>query len=59
MYDIHGVEVSHQTIANYCDAVAPRIKLFVDHFTSCSLNKNQINKYAIENINLQITIIVL
>jgi transposase-like protein len=32
MYDVHGVKVSHQTIANYKDAVAPRIKPFVDHF---------------------------
>jgi len=32
MYDVHGVKVSHQTIANYCNSVAPRIKPFVDHF---------------------------
>ena len=32
MYDVHGVKVSHQTITNYCNAVAPRIKPFVDHF---------------------------
>jgi len=32
MYDIHNIKVSHQTIANYCNAVAPRIKPFVDHF---------------------------
>jgi len=32
MYDVHGVKVSHQTIANYCDSVAPRIKPFVDHY---------------------------
>ena len=32
MYDVHNVKVSHQTIANYCNAVAPRIKPFVDHF---------------------------
>jgi transposase-like protein/transcription elongation factor Elf1 len=32
MYDVHGVKISHQTIANYCDTVAPRIKPFVDHF---------------------------
>jgi len=32
MFDVHGVKVSHQTIANYRDAVAPRIKPFVDHF---------------------------
>ncbi len=33
MYDIHGVRISHQTIANYRDAVAPRVKPFVDHFS--------------------------
>lgn len=33
MYDVHGVKISHQSIANYRDAVAPRIKPFVDHFT--------------------------
>ena len=32
MYDVHGVKISHQSIANYRDAVAPRIKPFVDHF---------------------------
>ena len=32
MYDVHGVKISHQTIANYRDAVAPRIKPFVDYF---------------------------
>ena len=32
MFDIHGVKVSHQTIANYCNSVAPRVKPFVDHF---------------------------
>ena len=32
MFDVHGVKISHQTIANYCKAVAPRIKPFVDHF---------------------------
>ena len=32
MYDIHGVKVSHQTVANYCNAVAPRVKPLVDHF---------------------------
>ena len=32
MYDVHGVKVSHQTIANYCNAVAPRVKPFIDHF---------------------------
>jgi transposase-like protein len=32
MYDVHGVKVSHQTIANYCHAVAPRVKPFIDGF---------------------------
>lgn len=32
MFDVHNVKVSHQTIANYCNAVAPRVKPFVDHF---------------------------
>jgi len=32
MFDVHGVKVSHQTIANYCNAVAPRVKPFVDGF---------------------------
>jgi len=32
MFDVHGVKVSHQTIANYCNAVAPRIKPLIDHF---------------------------
>jgi transposase-like protein/transcription elongation factor Elf1 len=32
MYDVHGVKVSHQTIANYCNAVAPRVKPFVDNY---------------------------
>jgi len=32
MFDVHGVKVSHQTVANYCNAVAPRVKPFVDHF---------------------------
>ena len=32
MYDVHEVKVSHQTIANYRDAVAPRVKPFVDNF---------------------------
>jgi len=32
MYDVHGVKISHQSIANYRDAVAPRIKPFVDNF---------------------------
>jgi transposase-like protein len=33
MYDVHGVKVSHQTIANYCHAVAPRVKPLVDGFS--------------------------
>ena len=37
MYDIHGVKVSHQTVANYCNAVAPRVKPFVDQFP-CELS---------------------
>jgi transposase-like protein/transcription elongation factor Elf1 len=40
MFDVHGVKVSHQTIANYCNAVAPRVKPFVDNFhhsLSCSI----------------------
>jgi hypothetical protein len=32
MFDVHGVKISHQSIANYRDAVAPRIKPFIDHF---------------------------
>jgi len=32
MYDVHTVKISHQTIANYCNAVAPRVKPFVDNF---------------------------
>jgi len=32
MYDVHNVKVSHQTIANYCNSVALRVKPFVDHF---------------------------
>jgi transposase-like protein/uncharacterized protein YbaR (Trm112 family) len=32
MYDIHSVKVSHQTVANYCNAVAPRVKPFIDNF---------------------------
>jgi len=32
MFDVHGVKISHQTIANYCNTVAPRIKPFIDHF---------------------------
>ena len=32
MYDVHGVKVSHQSVANYCNAVAPRVKPFIDRF---------------------------
>jgi len=32
MYDVHGVKISHQSVANYCNAVAPRVKPFIDHF---------------------------
>ena len=32
MFDVHGVKISHQSIANYCNAVAPRVKPFIDHF---------------------------
>lgn len=32
MYDIHGVKVSHQTILNYINSVALRMKPFVDHY---------------------------
>ena len=32
MFDVHGVKISHQSIANYCNAVAPRIKPLVDHY---------------------------
>jgi len=32
MFDVHGVKISHQTIANYCNSVAPRIKPFIDRF---------------------------
>ena len=32
IYDVHNVKISHQTIANYCNAVAPRVKPFVDNF---------------------------
>jgi transposase-like protein len=32
MFDVHGIKISHQTIANYCNAVSPRIKPFIDHF---------------------------
>jgi transposase-like protein/rubredoxin len=33
MFDVHNVKVSHQTIANYCNAVAPRVKPFIDGFS--------------------------
>ena len=29
---VHNIKISHQTIANYCNAVAPIVKPFVDHF---------------------------
>lgn len=32
MFDVHNVRISHQTIANYCNAVAPRVKPFIDNF---------------------------
>jgi transposase-like protein/rubredoxin len=32
MYDVHGVKISHQTVANYKSAVALRVKPFVDHY---------------------------
>jgi len=32
MFDVHGVKISHQSIANYRDAVALRVKPFIDHF---------------------------
>lgn len=32
MFDIHNVKISHQTIANYCDSVAPIVKPFLDGF---------------------------
>jgi len=32
MFDVHGVKVSHQSVANYCNAVAPRVKPFIDNF---------------------------
>ena len=31
MYDVHNVKISHQTIANYVNAVAPIVKPLVDH----------------------------
>ena len=32
MFDVHGVKISHQTVSNYCNAVAPRVKPFIDNF---------------------------
>jgi len=32
MFDVHGVKISHQSISNYCNAVALRVKPFIDHF---------------------------
>lgn len=32
MFDVHNVKISHQTIANYCNSVAPIVKPFVDGF---------------------------
>jgi transposase-like protein/DNA-directed RNA polymerase subunit RPC12/RpoP len=32
MYDVHNVKISHQTIANYINAVAPIVKPVVDHY---------------------------
>jgi transposase-like protein len=32
MYDVHNVKISHQTIANYINAVAPIVKPLVDHY---------------------------
>jgi transposase-like protein len=31
MYDVHNVKISHQTIANYVNSVAPVVKPLVDH----------------------------
>ena len=31
MWDVHNVKISHQTIANYLNAVAPIVKPFIDH----------------------------
>jgi transposase-like protein len=33
MYDVHNVKISHQTIANYVNAVAPIVKPLVDNHT--------------------------
>jgi len=32
MYDVHCVKISHQTIANYANVVATRVKPFIDNF---------------------------
>lgn len=32
MWDIHGVKISHQQIANYCKTAAMLVKPFVDHY---------------------------
>lgn len=32
MFDVHNVKISHQCISNYCNAVAPIVKPFVDNF---------------------------
>jgi len=32
MFDVHGVKISHQSILNYANAVAPLVKPFVDGF---------------------------
>jgi len=32
MYDVHGVKISHQSVANYCNAISPRVKPFIDNF---------------------------
>jgi len=32
MWDIHGVKISHQQIANYCKTAAMIVKPFVDHY---------------------------
>ena len=32
MWDIHGIRISHQQIANYCKTAAVLVKPFVDHY---------------------------
>jgi len=32
MWDIHGIRISHQQIANYCKTAAMLVKPFVDHY---------------------------